>query len=408
MYDTEKLTMQRTALITKMQGMLERAEAANRGFSVKENTEYEELEDQLDAIDRKIKSAKETNDLRNRGSLRIAGGDNNGFRNLGEYLYTVVHNPGDGRLQELRAQTTKDGTAGGFSVPSQFSDQFMSVPAVPAVIRPRATVLPAGDSPDAEISIPALDQRTSQGGSHMYGGITVFHQGEGDQLTESNFRVRKITLKPKKLTAYLTASSELLANWDAASATIPMLMRSAVDGAEDTDFLSGDGINKSQGILNSPAAISINRATASQIGWADVRNMLSRLRVLGGSPVWTASQTTMSQLVQISDASSRAIWTPSAVEGVPNLLYGFPVLFHDRSPALGTRGDLCLCDYRGYLIKNGSGPNVAVSEHFRFQNDEVCFRLTWHTDGQSWLNSPIALEGSTSNTVSPFVVLDTP
>ena len=90
------------------------------------------------------------------------------------------------------------------------------------------------------------------------------------------------------------------------------------------------------------------------------------------------------------------------------MLYGFPVLFHDRSPALGTKGDLVLADLSAYLIKDGSGPMVAVSEHFRFQNDEVAFRLVFNVDGQPWLNEPIALEGSTANTVSPFIVLDTP
>jgi HK97 family phage major capsid protein len=84
---------------------------------------------------------------------------------------------------------------------------------------------------------------------------------------------------------------------------------------------------------------------------------------------------------------------------------GIPLVFVDRLPALGTKGDLCLVNLSYYLIKDGSGPFVDLSDQIRFLNDEVVFRITWHVDGKPWLTEPIGLEGSTANTVSPFVVL---
>ena len=37
---------------------------------------------------------------------------------------------------------------------------------------------------------------------------------------------------------------------------------------------------------------------------------------------------------------------------------------------------------------------------------KTVFKIVWNVDGHPWLTEPLALEGSTSNTVSPFVVLE--
>lgn len=418
MSKVNELRQARSEIIVKMEALLEKASTEKRDFTTDEETEYEGMEKSMDGMDKQIVEA-EKQETRQRkiaeekkrlGEFKpvITSLEPDGFRNFGEFLHAVACNPNDMRLQEIRVQQAKDGTSGGYNIPDQFRAELLEVPAAPAIIRPRATVIPAGSPPDSAITMPALDQRASQGTSFMHGGVQVFNSGEGDAITESTARFRQVRLEPKSLTAYVTASNKLVANWDAASATIPRLMRGALVAKEDTDFLSGDGVNKALGILNTPAAININRATANQIGWADVRNMVSRVRTITGSPVWIASQTTIPQLIQIADASSRVIWSQSASAGLPPTLYGYPVMFHDRSPALGTKGDLVLTDLSAYLIKDGSGPIVAVSEHFRFQNDEVAFRLVANVDGQPWLNEPITLEGSTANTVSPFIVLDTP
>ena len=333
------------------------------------------------------------------------GTDESEFRNFGEFAAAVSYNPGDPRLSDLRVQQMKNGTSGGFNIPEQFIPELLKIDPQAATFRPRSRVIPAGDPPDAKLTMPSLDQGV---GSNMYGGVTVTHGDESMTITETTAVFRKIELQPKKIQGYMTASHELMNNWDAASAVLPQLLREAVVGAEDTDFLTGDGVNKALGVLNAPAAIKINRAAATAISWADVYTMFARLWKRGGTPVWVSSQTIIPQLVQIADASSHSIWQPAANEGTDDRLFGIPISYNERSPALGTQGDLLLADLSAYLIKDGSGPTIALSEHFRFQNDELALRITWRTDGQSWLNSAIPLEGSTTNTVSPFIVLDTP
>jgi HK97 family phage major capsid protein len=121
--------------------------------------------------------------------------------------------------------------------------------------------------------------------------------------------------------------------------------------------------------------------------------------------VWIASQTTIPQLVTIADAGSNNLWVQSAAANIPPTLMGFPVLFHERSVALGTEGDLILADLGYYMIKDGSGPFVQASPHFYFTSNKTVIKIFWNVDGAPWLDEPIPLQGSTSNTVSPFVIL---
>ena len=129
---------------------------------------------------------------------------------------------------------------------------------------------------------------------------------------------------------------------------------------------------------------------------------------MGGSFVWIASQTTLPQLMQLQGGNSENIFIFNAAAPIPASLLGIPVLFHDRSVALGTVGDLILCDLSYYLIKEGSGPFVATSENVgsTFLTGLTTIKITNNVDGKSWLSLPLPLEGSTSNTVSPFVVLN--
>lgn len=346
--------------------------------------------------------------------------DNGGFENVGEFFNCIYRfrkeGVADERLEALRpdqkrAQSMGGGAEGGFALPEQFRPELMMVQPQAGVVRPRATVIPAGDPPDAKLTIPALDQTS---GENVYGGVTLAHSGEAVQLVETDANLRQVTLEPKKIAGYLFCTNELLNNWTAASVVLPNLMDKARSGAEDYDFMRGDGVNKSIGFINSPAAIGFNRNGAGAIAFQDVYGMLARAK-MGGNLVWLASQTIIPQLAAMVDAGSHAVWTgskgdvlPGAAGPMPSTLFGYPLFFCDRLPALGTKGDLNLVDLSYYLIKDGSGPYIDLSRELYFLTDRSVFRLTWRVDGKPWLTKPLPLEGSTANTVSPFVILDTP
>jgi HK97 family phage major capsid protein len=297
---------------------------------------------------------------------------------------------------------------GGFALPEQFKPEIWQVAPQEAIVKPRATVIPAGDPPDAKLTMPSLDQTAAQ---NVYGGVVMTHTGEALALTETDAHLRQITMEPKKIAGYIVCTNELLNNWGAASSFITGQMSKARVGQEDYDFLRGNGVNKSIGVLNSPARITVTRSAANTIAWIDVYSMYARAK-FGGNLVWLVSQTAIPQLVTIVDAGNHSIWLGGALMGnaretMPSTLMGFPVVFADRLPALGTEGDIILADLSYYLVKEGSGPDVALSTELLFLTDRVVFRVTWRVDGKPWLTEPIGLEGNVASTVSPFVTLST-
>lgn len=339
------------------------------------------------------------------------------FRGIGEFFASIARLKADGfrdprldALQEQREQTMGTGATGGYALPEQFSNEVRLAVAQEAIIRPRATVIPAGSPPDAKLTFPSLDQTSAE---NMYGGITVVHTGEGVTMTETDFALRETSLEPKEISAYIVCTQKLLNNWAAAGAFIGKQLAAAMAGQEDYDFMRGNGVNKALGFVNCAAAVVYSRVGPPAIAFPDCVGMLSRMLMRGGSLTWLASQTVIPQLCTMVDAGGHAVWLGGRGDGLagaagpmPSQLLGIPLIFSDRLPALGTKGDLSLVNLSYYLIKDGSGPAAASSEHILFLSNKVVFKVVWNVDGHPWLTEPLQLEGSTANTVSPFVVLE--
>lgn len=404
----------RDACIARMEAILTSADAESRNLNDAETAEYERLNHSVDTTNAMIeKHAKVENmQAESRRAVRSVPFPNvnfnkadnpDEFRSFGEFIHSVRFNPADRRL-EYREQTMGVGAEGGFNVPKQFKDTLLAVDAQAPVIRSRATVIPAGDPPDAEITMPALDQGAAE---NIFGGVEVTWIGEGQTKNETDAKFKEVKLTPNEVAAYITVTDKLLRNWQAAGPTLSGLLRNAILASEDYQFLRGNGVSKPQGVIGSACEIAYNRAVASQIAFADIVGMLARLRSDTGA-VWIASRTTIPQLANVRDTGNNNLFIMNATLGVPASLMGIPLIFNERSPALGTKGDLVLADLSYYLIKDGSGPFVSASEHVYFRNNKTVIKAFWNVDGKPWLSEVIPLEGDATKTVSPIVVLDVP
>lgn len=331
----------------------------------------------------------------------------NEFREFGDYLQTVKWNPSDPALRtreiknvEGRALQMGVGALGGFIVPEQFDNNIRMVQDQTAIFRPRCQVIPAGDPPDAAITIPALDQSGSKG---VYSGVTVRWIGEGDTKPETDPSFRDIKLEPHEVAGHTVLTDKLLRNSAAAGALVMSLLRKAIIASEEDVFWTGDGVAKPLGIIGHPATIQVARAGAGAIAYADVVNMFARAK-FGGRLVWIGSQTTLPQLMTMVDAGNNLVWQPNAREGAPGALLGIPFLLNDQSPILGVEGDLALVDLDYYMIKNGSGIALDMSNHPLFTQNRTIIKAFWNVDGQPWLTTPL-LQRDGVSTVSPFVAL---
>lgn len=418
MIDILKLMREKDELLAKRQELLDAVVAENRSYTDEELAEVEDSQAKVADYDRKIKEAQDIQTARTGNSpddiaaaLQEPAGDPapEGFRSFGDFLQAVRWNTGHPGLtyrekvldSEKRAMSMGVGTAGGFIVPEQFSQTMLQLDVASAIFRPRANVIPAGTPPDAAITMPALNQTGANG---IYAGVTVKWIAEGGAKHETEPALLEVKLEPCEVAAHVIVTDKLLRNSAAAGALVSSLLRKAIIGAEEDTFLTGTGVGQPAGIIGHGSTINIARAVALQIAYADVIGMYSAF-MFGGPAVWIASQTTLPQLMAMVDVGNHNVWQPSAREGAPGTLLGFPLILNDQSPVLGTQGDLVLVDLNYYLIKDGSGITIDMSDGYYFTSNKTIIKAYWNVDGQPWMTTPLTQRDGTSQ-VSPFVVLN--
>lgn len=424
------LRSSRNALVATMRGMIEASEAENRDFTAEETTAYDEHQASLTALDARItrSTGLEAAESASTGSVArgtrperpIRGPEaNTSFESLGQFMSAVRFNPNDQRLNFVEGVGAADGDmdidaemrmdnnpSGGFMVPTEFRNTIMQVQPQDALVRPRATIIEPGNAPDASVSMPALDQNGANPGN-MFGGMQFSWIGEGDQKPETDAKLREVTLTPHEIAGFVTVTDKLLRNWPAAGNFLENLMRGGVAAAEDYAFYRGNGKNKPLGALMSSATKFVPRVAAGQVQYIDLVNMVARLLMRGGqSPVWSAPQSMLVQLATMTDPEGHYIWVANARDGFAGDLLGYPLRWNNRTPGVGQRGDILLADWSQYLIKDGSGPFVAASEHVLFTSNKTIIKIFWNVDGSPWMTAPLKEENGWE--VSPFVALDVP
>ena len=296
------------------------------------------------------------------------------------------------------------GVTGGYLVPEEFSDRLMQIAGEEAIVRPRAFRYPMTGR---TAYLTALDQTFTPSGenSAFLGGVSAAWTEEAGALTETEPTFENIELSVWKLGGYTLSSSEVRADSAIAlDALLTRLFGQAIAYHEDYAFLRGNGVSKPLGALSAACAVSVSRATASQLNLADTTTMLSKLPASSWkNAVWLMNQSVLPQLMTMDDGTN-IVWLPNAQESTPIRLHGLPIIWTEKLPALGTAKDVALCDFSYYVVADRQPIAIASSEHFRFSNDQVAWRFTTRVGGQPWLKSTIVLnDGSTQ--ISPFVYL---
>ena len=340
------------------------------------------------------------------------------FDNVGDFMQAVVrHYRGRGDDERLTwddnagiaaqdGQRMDDGSAGGFLVPTQFRDTLLRVDPQEAIIEGRSNVMEAGTPPDAAVSMPALDQ-TGSSPDNVYGGVAVDWIGEGDTKPQTEAGFREVELQPHEIAAHVPLTDKLMRNAPAMTQQVERLMRGALAAARERAYLQGDGVGKPIGMIDAGATYAVNRSTANEIAYEDIDAMCARL-LMGGSPYWLATQGAYTQFTRLQDPNGDYVWQQNAIEGSPGSLFGYPVFWHQRSPSLGTKGDLTLVNSDPYyLVKPGSGPFVAMGYiNDDFTKNRTRIKVFHNVDAKPWLTEPFTQENGYQ--VSPFVTLDVP
>jgi len=311
---------------------------------------------------------------------------------------------GDGKAEykDLLEQT---GASGGFLVPVEFRPELLGVVYEDNPIRARATVIPMSRR---QLQMPTLDQTgTTAGETRQHGGIVASWTEEGVSKDETEPSFRQINLVAHKLVCYTEASDELLADEAVGLVAFlqsPMGFAGAIRWEEEYCFLRGTGAGQPLGVLNAACTFNQPRAAAGAIGVADIFNMLSHHH--GDVPCWHVTRAAMPQLLALNGpaANPSYIFIPNARDGAPGTLFGFPVFYTEKLPALGTAGDILLADWNYYLVGDRQATTIDNSMHYRFRYDLTAWRAVHRVDGQPWLSAPLTLADGAFQ-ISPFVIL---
>ncbi len=304
------------------------------------------------------------------------------------------------------------GVTGGYTVPIEFSMRLLQLAIQNQVVRPRAFIQPMTAR---SIRIPYLDVTTAQnaGVTAFLGGMQVGWTEEAQAKPEYEPQFKQLELVAHELSALTLSSNQLLAdNAIGLDSFLSQIFAKAVGWFSDYAFLQGNGSGKPLGILNAPASVVVTRQTANTFKVVDAVTMLSKLLTTSmGSAVWIMSQTIIPQLYQLQDAAGRNIFLPNpqapgggAAQTPPMSLFGLPIIFTEKLPALGTKGDVMLADLQYYVIGDRMQLEIQASVHRYFEKAQTAWRVIQRVDGQPWMDAGITLADGVT-VVSPFVVL---
>ena len=281
-----------------------------------------------------------------------------------------------------------------------------------SIVRPRASRVTMATQ---LLRIPYLRDLDHSTGT-VFGGISIYFQDENAAGTEGRPKMDMLEFKLKKMTAMGYASEEWI-RWSPVSLGSWLIPKfgEAVGWKEDLCFLGGKGASQPLGLLKAPCAISQAGETGQDTKTFVLENstaMFARLRIKKLSSVaWVMNQTVFPQLplFNITAGTGGApVFVNQMNGGVQNApgqsLWGFPIIWTEKVPALGTAGCVSLVDFSDYQIADDqSGPEIAQSIHLKFDLGQTAFRMVKYIDGQN--ESVSALTPVYGNTMSPVVSL---
>ena len=259
------------------------------------------------------------------------------------------------------------------------------------------------------------EDETSRADGSRRGGIRAYWAAEASEKEASQPKFRQMTLKLNKVVGLCHATDELLVDAAALGSWISSAFPEELSFVIEDAIYNGTGGGMPDGILGSGCLVSVaieSGQAATTIVAENVIKMWSRMWSRSRrNAVWLINQDVEPQLYTLNiphgTAGQLVYMPPGGLSVTPyGTIFARPVLPIEYAPTLGQVGDIMLADLSQYQMINKGGIEAASSIHVRFIYDETCFRFVYRIDGQPKWDSTLTPKSGSSNTLSPFVVLD--
>jgi len=326
-----------------------------------------------------------------------------GIKTFGDAVVALYHNDEE-KLRQLRTMNSIHGTEGGFAVPEQTWAAIFDSGLEQSVCLGRVQMFPMTSDTLHIAGWDSADKTTGPIASVRGSWI-----GEGVAASTVTPKLRSLSLFAKKLAMYLAITSECLQDSAALSISLGTMMRNSLAFSLDQAILTGSGIAQPYGILDAPATISVGRATANDITFADIAGMMGRLLPSSlDRAVWIASPSTFAVLVSMVVAANTGELVLGYRPGASDIqmqVLGRPLLVSEKLPEMQARGGLVLCDLSYYALALRETGRFEKTNSASWSEDVVDMRLVLRCDGKPLVAKPFTPAGG-GDTLSPFVVLD--
>lgn len=400
------------ARLAEIPGLLDGIQAAEGTYSedqLKEinelNAEFEQLTTQLEAEEKKeamkaklvASTGRKTAPAPATPVVQVGAGALDrfgGFKSSAEFLAAVKRAGQTGEIDQRFKNVAyeKNGEDGGFLVPEDIGTQIVKK------LETNESLMAATNVMNVSGNAMTLTIDESQPWNQ---GIQAYWTAEGAPITESKQKFTQGSWRLHKLAALVKATDELLDDAVALESYIKNAAPAAIMHKLNSAIISGDGVGKPQGLMNSPFTVTVaaeGGQAADTIVARNIINMYSRmLPSARAGAAWYLNAGAEAQLLGLKDDNDNFIYLSpgSQMNQSPyGLLMGRPVYpLMSGIPALGDTGDILFANLSYYyMIRKAGGIKAASSIHLHFDRDITAFRFSMRVDGRAPFQSPVTTE----------------
>lgn len=338
---------------------------------------------------------------------------------IGEFFKAVAKASEPGAIQRglfdnrLMLQNSASGSneniasEGGFMLEGDFIQELTDAMGAQVQVKNRIRMVPLTSA--KRLSIPGPDESSRAKGGH-WGGVQVYHAVEAGTVDISKMKFKKFELELEKMMALAPVTDEEMEDISVLGNVIKTAYADEMSFQIDDDIINGSGIGMALGVLNSPALVTVDKESgqgSQTIVPANINKMWVRMPArYKKNAVWFINQEVDTALTEMAfNVGTGGTIHPLALEYLQKgTLKGAPVIPIEQCSALGTAGDIILCDPTQYIGIDKNSPTSDVSIHVRFLFDEQIFRFIYRFNGAPYRSKPITPYKGNS-TLSPFVTL---
>jgi HK97 family phage major capsid protein len=389
----KRLRERRGQVWEQAKAIADKAADEQRNFSGEEESSWQALNAELDALDKRIKNvvegeqrAKDIEDAYGRLEGQPKTGEGRSVdqsSKAAEIRAMLLGEAGAPRGVEVkpegtfnaRSLTKLTAAAGLNTVPTSFYDQLVShMIEVSAILQAGVRIINTAGG--ETIQVPKTT-------SHSTAAITA----EAGSIGVSDPAFGQASLGAYKYGVMVQVSRELV---DDTGIDLQGYLAEetgrALGNAIGAHLVAGTGTSQPRGVLTD-ASLGVTTGTGVA-GVPSADNLIdlyySVIAPYRNSPsaAWLIKDQTVGALRKIKDTTGQYLWQPGLQVGVPDSLLGKPVLTDPNVPATGVNAKSVLFgDFSRYFVRLAGGVRFERSDEYAFGNDLITYRALLRGDG---------------------------